>query len=86
MQKFLKTWFTAMKECIPTLVLYKYYDPDFTLAITNPSEISTNVGIRPRSKGDLWFQIYAGFNREDDEVKDNTEWWFANNQSAMYRK
>ena len=76
-------------------MIYKYYDPDFKIAITKVSEITANVqkmkqffaGIRPRSQtGDMWFQIYIGFNEEEDEIEDNTDWWYSNKQSALYCK
>ena len=75
------------------MVVYEYFDPDLVIAITKESEITANlqktkksfVGIRPRSKaGDMWFQVYLGFDEDKEEVTGNTVWWYQQQQSNLY--
>ena len=95
MQDNLRKWFKAMKEGVSSLVIYKYYDPDFKLAITQELEITANVpkmkqffaGIKPKTKdGNMWFQIYVGFDEDKEDIKGNTDWWYKQQNSALYRK
>ena len=50
MQDNLRKWFKAMTEGVSSLFIYKYYDPDFKLAINQELEITVNV---PKMKKNL---------------------------------
>ena len=35
--------------------------------------------------GDVWFTILAGYDEPEDEFKDNTDWWFKDNSSGLFK-
>ena len=34
----------------------------------------------------MWFQVYLGFDEDEENVKENTDWWYDEQQSALYKK
>ena len=45
------------------------------------------AGIRPQAKrGDMWFQIYIGFDEEEEDVKGNLDWWYEQHNGALFKK
>ena len=94
LQQTLREWFRTMQSCVGSIVLYDS-TPNGTLVLTKPEQISTNLqalkkffnGIRPRSgAGDIWFTTLLGYNEDDEELVDNTRWWYQEKKSVMYRK
>ena len=94
LQSTLREWLRTMQSCISSIVLFDT-SPNGQLAITKPDQISTNLqslknffnGIRPRTGlGDIWFTILLGFNEDEEELLENTRWWFQENKCVMYRK
>ena len=43
LQTSLRKWFKAMKECLSSIVVYKYFEPDFKITINKESEITANI-------------------------------------------
>ena len=34
----------------------------------------------------MWFQIYIGFNKEEEHVKGNSDWWYEQHNGALFKK
>ena len=94
LQRTLRDWLRTMQSCVSSIILCNTAT-NSDLAITKPEQISTNLqsikkffnGICPRTgAGDIWFTVLLGYNDDDDELLENTRWWFQDNKGVMYRK
>ena len=94
MRTILRSWFKAMKACSPTFVVYEYRNNAKTKAIQAKQDINENIhflkiffsGLRLKTvAGDVWFTILAGFDENEEEFKENTDWWFRDNNSGLFK-
>ena len=81
-----------MKEGVTSLVVYKYYDPDFKLAITQESEITVNIpkmkqffaGIKPRTKArNMWSRSILD-STKTRKISEETKTGGTNNKIVHY--
>ena len=81
----LREWFKEMNKCSPSFVVYKWKDMTFSKAITCSNCITANIyemkhyfyRIFPVvDESDIWCTIHAGHNKEAEDIKENTAWWY----------
>ena len=94
MKKLLCTWLKMIKMCSGSFVVYEFRNAAQTRAIQAKTDINTNLqylkrffsGLRLKTNpGDVWFTVLVGFNESEDEFKDNTDWWYRDNNSGIFK-
>ena len=94
LQQMLRDWLRTMQSCINSIVVYDT-SKNGNLVISTPEQIPTNLqvikkffnGIQPRTgAGKVWFTTLIGYNEDEEEVLDNTKWWYQENNCVMFRK
>ena len=94
LQRTLQEWFKTLQSCINSMVMHKT-SKDGNMIIDSHEQITTNLqylkiffnGIRHRTDaGDIWFTALIGFNNNEEEVCDNTKWWYQEKNGIMPKK
>ena len=93
LQSLLRAWYKAVQACPDSYVIYEFQNKGRTKAITTKHNITSNIhflkrfflGIRLKTvPGDIWFTILAGYKETEDEHKENTDWWYRDNNSGIF--
>ena len=94
MQKMLRTWFKTIKMCSNSFVVYEFCNNARTRAIQLKTDINANLqflkrffsGLRLKTiPGDVWFTVLVGYNESEEDFKDNTDWWYRDNNSGIFK-
>ena len=94
MQQLLKSWFKAVKACSSTFVVYEYSNTAKNKVIQMKYDITSNIqflkrlfsGLRLKKiPGDVWFTFLAGYDEQEGKFKDNTDWWYKDNNSGIFK-